>query len=67
MGCAGYTGPEMTAPSMEDMNKAIVEHVIKATLKEIIEERSGSADSLRRPHALAHQSIRKVHYWWPSG
>merc|ERR1712093_508392 len=23
--CAGYTGPEMTAPSMEDMNKAIVE------------------------------------------
>merc|ERR1711881_123093 len=33
--CAGYTGPEMTAPSMEDMNKAIVEDVIKETLKEI--------------------------------
>merc|ERR1712137_624878 len=33
--CAGYTGPEMTAPSMEDMNKAIVEHVIKKTLSEI--------------------------------
>merc|ERR1712065_61832 len=33
--CAGYSGPEMTAPSMEDMNKAIVEDVIKATLKEI--------------------------------
>merc|ERR1712046_233880 len=34
--CAGYSGPEMTAPSMEDMNKALEEHVIKATLKEII-------------------------------
>merc|ERR1712036_172400 len=26
--CAGYTGPEMTAPSMEEMNKQIVEHVV---------------------------------------
>merc|ERR1711981_163407 len=33
---AGYSGPEMTAPSMEDMNQAIVEDVIKETLKEII-------------------------------
>merc|ERR1711896_92516 len=33
--CAGYTGPEMTAPSMEEMNKAIVEDVIKETLREI--------------------------------
>merc|ERR1711903_25911 len=33
--CAGYTGPEMTAPSMEEMNKLIVEDVIKETLKEI--------------------------------
>merc|ERR1712048_67083 len=31
----GYTGEEMTAPSMEDMNKAIEEKVIQATLKEI--------------------------------
>merc|ERR1712224_269412 len=30
--CAGYSGPEMTAPSMEDMNKALEEHVIRATL-----------------------------------
>merc|ERR1712086_927954 len=28
----GYKGPEMTAPSMEEMNKLIVEKVIKATL-----------------------------------
>merc|ERR1712028_179685 len=33
--CAGYTGAEMTAPSMEEMNKLIVEDVIKETLKEI--------------------------------
>merc|ERR1712037_779781 len=33
--CAGYTGPEMTAPSMEEMNKLIIEKVIKATLSEI--------------------------------
>merc|ERR1711953_1471864 len=33
--CDGYSGPEMTAPSMEDMNKAIVEDVIKSTLAEI--------------------------------
>jgi len=32
---AGYTGPDATAPSMEDMNKQIVEKVVKATLDEI--------------------------------
>merc|ERR1719400_1073962 len=32
---AGYTGTDETAPSMEEMNKAIVEEVIKATLSEI--------------------------------
>jgi len=34
--CAGYTGPEMTAPNMDEMNKLIVEKVIKKTLEEII-------------------------------
>jgi S-adenosylmethionine synthetase len=33
--CAGYTGPEMTAPSMEEMNKQITEKVVKKTLSEI--------------------------------
>merc|ERR1712154_279300 len=33
--CAGYSGPDMTAPSMEEMNKLIVEKVIKTTLSEI--------------------------------
>lgn len=31
----GYSGPEMTAPSMEDMNKEIIEKVVKRTLSEI--------------------------------
>merc|ERR1719436_2282423 len=32
---AGYTGPDETAPSMEEMNRLIVEEVIKKTLEEI--------------------------------
>merc|ERR1719476_834619 len=32
---AGYTGADEIAPSMEEMNKAIVEHVVKKTLEEI--------------------------------
>merc|ERR1712161_66219 len=32
---AGYTGPDATAPSMEEMNKLIVEEVVKKTLAEI--------------------------------
>jgi len=33
--CSGYSGPEMSAPSMEEMNKLIVDKVIKTTLSEI--------------------------------
>merc|ERR1711920_538791 len=32
---AGYTGPDATAPNMEEMNKLIVEEVVKKTLSEI--------------------------------
>merc|ERR1711866_6333 len=32
---AGYTGADATAPSMEEMNKLIVDKVVKATLQEI--------------------------------
>ncbi|KAL9139715.1 SAM synthase [Amphidinium carterae] len=39
---AGYTGPDETAPSMEEMNKLIVERVVKETLKEI-KLKSGAA------------------------
>jgi len=33
---AGYTGADETAPSMEEMNRLVVEEVIKATLSEIM-------------------------------
>merc|ERR1712194_632749 len=52
--CAGYTGPEMTAPSMEDMNKAIVEDVVKAPLKEIILKNGQSAITLFGDHTHLH-------------
>merc|ERR1711994_255356 len=32
---AGYTGPDAVAPTMEEMNKLIVEEVVKKTLQEI--------------------------------
>merc|ERR1711981_808948 len=34
--CSGHGGPEETAPSMEEMNKLIVEEVVKKTLSEIL-------------------------------
>merc|ERR1711881_814396 len=52
--CAGYTGPEMTAPSMEDMNKAIVEDVIKKTLSEITLKNGQSALTLFGDHTHLH-------------
>ena len=33
--CAGYIGTELTAPSIEKLNKVIVEEVSKETLKDI--------------------------------
>merc|ERR1711896_34764 len=44
--CAGYTGAEMTAPSMEEMNKLIVEKVVKETLKETTLKNGKSALTL---------------------
>jgi len=52
--CAGYTGPEMTAPSMEEMNKLIVEHVIKETLKEITLKNGQAALTLFGDHTHLH-------------
>merc|ERR1711871_60017 len=52
--CAGYTGPEMTAPSMEDMNKAIIEDVVKATLRNIILKNGQPAISLFGDHTHLH-------------
>merc|ERR1712127_342736 len=43
---AGYTGPDATAPSMEEMNKLIVEKVVKKTLEEITLKNGKSALTL---------------------
>jgi len=52
--CAGYTGAEMTAPSMEEMNKLIVEKVVKETLKEITLKNGQSALTLYGDHTHLH-------------
>mmetsp|Transcript_98441 Transcript_98441/g.254524 ORF Transcript_98441/g.254524 Transcript_98441/m.254524 type:complete len:465 (+) Transcript_98441:88-1482(+) len=52
--CAGYKGAEMTAPSMEDMNKAIVEHVVKRTLREIKLKNGEAALTLFGDHTHLH-------------
>merc|ERR1711941_48799 len=49
---AGYTGPDATAPSMEEMNKLIVEEVVKKTLQEII-LKNGQMEFDCRPGAIA--------------
>jgi len=52
--CAGYSGPEMTAPSMEEMNKLIVEEVVKETLKEIKLKSGQPALTLFGDHTHLH-------------
>merc|ERR1712217_795995 len=52
--CAGYTGAEMTAPSMEEMNKLIVTHVVEETLKEITLKNGKPAFTLYGPHTHLH-------------
>jgi len=51
---AGYTGPDATAPSMEEMNKLIVEEVVKKTLQEIILKNGQPAISLFGDHTHLH-------------
>jgi len=52
--CAGYSGPDMTAPSMEEMNKLIVEHVVKKTLKDIKLKNGDAAITLYGDHTHLH-------------
>jgi len=51
---AGYTGPDATAPSMEEMNKLIVEEVVKKTLAEIILKNGKPALTLYGDHTHLH-------------
>jgi len=52
--CAGYTGPEMTAPDMKEMNRLIVEEVVKETLKETILKNGQTALTLFGDHTHLH-------------
>merc|ERR1719203_346665 len=51
---AGYSGPDATAPSMEDMNKAIEEKVIRKTLEDIKLKNGQAAISLYGEHTHLH-------------
>merc|ERR1712228_479282 len=51
---AGYTGPDATAPSMEEMNKLIVEEVVKKTLAGITLKNGKPALSLYGDHTHLH-------------
>jgi len=51
---AGYTGPDATAPSMEEMNKLIVEEVVKKTLAEITLKNGKPALTLYGDHTHLH-------------
>merc|ERR1712093_334343 len=52
--CEGYTGAEMTAPSMEEMNNLIEKEVIQETLKEIILKNGKPALTLYGEHTHKH-------------
>merc|ERR1711988_1103905 len=52
--CEGYKGPEMTAPTMEMMNKHIEKHVIQATLEEIKLKNGKPALTLYGDHTHLH-------------
>merc|ERR1711879_508941 len=58
---AGYTGPDATAPSMEEMNKLIEEKVIKTTLSEITLKSGKPALSLYGAHTHLHiNPLRRI-------
>merc|ERR1711934_800163 len=52
--CPDYRGNEMMAPSMEQMNKLIVEHVVKKTLAEIKLKDGSQALTLYGDHTHLH-------------
>merc|ERR1711869_15643 len=52
--CDGYKGPEMTAPTMEMMNKLIVQEVVVKTLSEIKLKNGKPAVSLYGDHTHLH-------------
>merc|ERR1711988_312203 len=65
--CDGYKGPEMTAPTMEMMNKHIEKDVIVKCLEEIKLKNGQPAVTLYGDHTHLHQSFWEVHHWRPTG
>merc|ERR1712138_340167 len=53
---AGWTGEDSTAPSMEEMNKLLVEKVVVKTLEEIILKNGRPAVSLYGAHTHLHMN-----------
>merc|ERR1712124_69533 len=51
---AGYTGPDSTAPSMEEMNKLIIKEVVVKTLSEIVLKNGKPALTLYGDHTNMH-------------
>merc|ERR1712166_1667323 len=51
---SGYTGPDATAPSMEEMNRLITQEVIVKTLEEIILKNGQPAITLFGDHTHMH-------------
>jgi len=51
---AGYTGPDATAPSMEEMNKLIIQEVVVKTLSDIILKNGKPALTLYGDHTNMH-------------
>merc|ERR1711871_1873730 len=51
---AGYTGPDATAPSMEEVNKLIIQEVVVKTLSEIILKNGKPALTLYGGHTNMH-------------
>merc|ERR1711968_393311 len=52
--CAGYKGEDATAPSMEEMNKLIIQEVVVKTLSEIILKNGKPALTLYGDHTNMH-------------
>merc|ERR1712137_903620 len=52
--CAGYTGKDETAPSMEEMNKLIVQKVVKRTLESIKLKSGATALTMYGDHTHLH-------------
>merc|ERR1712078_65223 len=52
--CSGYSGKEMLAPSMEEMNRLTIEKVVKKTLSDIVLKNGKPALTLFGEHTHLH-------------